>query len=69
MARQTFHDLIRANKRNSVILMIGMTLLLLGLGILILLQIGLLKNNFFHNFYKFLWITKQNFLKKLLTKA
>ncbi len=35
MARQTFHDLIRANKRNSVILMIGMTLLLLGLGYLL----------------------------------
>lgn len=35
MARRTFHDLIRANKRNSVILMAGMTLLLLGLGYLL----------------------------------
>ena len=35
MARRTFHDLIRANKRNSVILMSGMTLLLLGLGYLL----------------------------------
>ncbi len=32
MVRATFQDLIRANKRNSVILMIGMALLLLVLG-------------------------------------
>ncbi|MBO5689858.1 MAG: M48 family metallopeptidase [Lentisphaeria bacterium] len=35
MARRTFHDLIRANKRNSIILMSGMTLLLLFLGYLL----------------------------------
>ena len=35
MVKSTFHDLIRANKRNSVLLSIGMTLLLLFLGYLL----------------------------------